>query len=297
MTSAPVLSTPARRCAAPPARPRRYTAADVPRDLRDARRATSSRTTATRTSCASPTARRPAGRSATRTGPAARARARRPTTTSSPNPPQGPTTGAQVHATCDVPALTTRPGDPQLAGHGSVLRLRPVPAHGGRLRRRARRLARRREDGDRRGPDAVADTDAAREAACEALPGATRPPTPADATQSAKAAWASGRSRRRRQPLSASIATLNTSMGSLTSDLAAKTAELTGVKGDAQQRQRGDRVAEGGTDAPEADVARPPRRRWTRSRRTASRSSSPGRRARPRTCGCSSPPTSSRSSG
>ena len=48
--------------------------------------------------------------------------------------PQGPTTGAQPHATCDAPTLTTPAVDPQLAGHRPVLRLCPVPAH--RRRRR-----------------------------------------------------------------------------------------------------------------------------------------------------------------
>lgn len=148
------------------------------------------------------------------------------------NPPQGPTTGAQVHATCDVPALTTDAVIRSWQGTDPFYAYVPFQ---------------RTTAGFDDDPSAwlgtvlsatgvdlavVADSDAAREAACEALPGATPASyVPADATQSSKAAWALGPVQEAVEPLEERIATLTSDLGTATSALTAIGAELTGVKG------------------------------------------------------------------
>ncbi len=141
------------------------------------------------------------------------------------NPPQGPATGAQVHATCDVPALTSPAVIRSWQGTDPFYAYVPF-----------QRTAAGFDDDaaswlgivkTATGVDlaVVADTDAGREAACEALPGATASSyVPADATQSTKAAWALG-------PVEAAVEPLEEHIAELTDEVAAKTTELTAVNG------------------------------------------------------------------
>ncbi len=139
--------------------------------------------------------------------------------------PQGPATGAQVHATCDVPALTTPTAIRSWQGTDPFYAYVPFQRTSAGFDDNAATWLGIVKTATGVDLDAVADTDAAREAACETLPGATASSyAPADATQSTKAAWALG-------PVEEAIKPLEAHVTSLTSDLAAKTAELTNVKG------------------------------------------------------------------
>lgn len=139
--------------------------------------------------------------------------------------PTGPTTGAQPHATCDVPALTTPAIIRSWQGTDAFYAYVPFQRAAAGVDDDAADwiAAVRSATGVDLG--AVDDTDAAREAACEALPGATASSyAPADATQSTKAAWASG-------PVGAAVAPLRAEIDTLRGEVAAKTTELAGVKG------------------------------------------------------------------
>lgn len=140
-------------------------------------------------------------------------------------PPQGPATGAQAHATCDVPALTTASVIRSWQGTDPFYAYIPFQRTAAGYDDKASTwlgIVRTATGVDL---DVVPDTDAAREAACEALPGAIASSyVPADATQSTKAAWARG-------PVEEAVKPLEEHVSVLTADLATKTAELTGVKG------------------------------------------------------------------
>ena len=131
-------------------------------------------------------------------------------------PPAGPTTGAQPHATCDVPALTapavirswqgTDPFYAYVPFQGTAVGVDDSAASWLDVVQAATgvNLA------------AIADTDAAREVACEALPGATASSyVPADATQNTLASWSSGQVHLATEPLEHEIARQNTQIGSL----------------------------------------------------------------------------------
>ena len=141
------------------------------------------------------------------------------------NPPQGPATGAQVHATCDVPALTTPTVIRSWQGTDPFYAYVPFQRTAAGYDDKPGTWLAIVKSATGIDLEVVADTEAAREAACEALPGATAGSyVPADATQSTKEAWALG-------PVEAAVKPLEEHVATLTSDLAAKTTELAGVKG------------------------------------------------------------------
>ncbi|MDP2711992.1 MAG: hypothetical protein Q8O56_12305 [Solirubrobacteraceae bacterium] len=121
----------------------------------------------------------------------------------------GPTTGAQIHATCDVPALTSpaavrswQEGDPFYAYVPFQRGPAGVDDDGSAAAWRSTVLGATGVD-----LDAVADSDEARAAACAALPGATASSyVPADETQATIASWSSGPVGRAAAPLHATIA-------------------------------------------------------------------------------------------
>ena len=141
------------------------------------------------------------------------------------NPPQGPATGAQVHATCDVPALTTPTVIRSWQGTDPFYAYVPFQRTAAGFDDKASTWLGIVTTATGVDLQVLDDTDAAREAACEALPGASASSyVPADATQSTKAAWALG-------PVEEAVKPLEEHVASLTSDLAAKAAELSTVKG------------------------------------------------------------------
>lgn len=140
------------------------------------------------------------------------------------HPPQGPATGAQVHATCDVPALTTPAVIRSWQGADPFYAYVPFQRTAAGFDDDAASWLGVVKAATGVDLGAVADTDGAREAACETLPGATASSyAPADATQSSKAAWALG-------PVEEAVEPLEAHIDGLTSDLATATAELAGVK-------------------------------------------------------------------
>ncbi len=141
------------------------------------------------------------------------------------NPPQGPATGAQVHATCDVPALTTPTVIRSWQGTDPFYAYVPFQRTAAGFDDKASTWLGIVTTATGVDLQVLDDTDAAREAACEALPGASASSyVPADATQSTKAAWALG-------PVEAAVKPLEEHVTSLTTDLAAKATELSTVKG------------------------------------------------------------------
>ncbi len=141
------------------------------------------------------------------------------------NPPQGPATGAQVHATCDVPALTTPAVIGSWQGTDPFYAYVPFQRTAAGFDDKPSTWLGIVKTATGVDLEVVADTDAAREAACEALPGASASSyAPSDATQSTKAAWALG-------PVEEAVVPLEAHVSSLTSDLATKTTEVANAKG------------------------------------------------------------------
>jgi len=143
-------------------------------------------------------------------------------------PPQGPTTGAQVHATCDVPALTTAPAIRSWQGTDPFYAYVPFQRTTAGFDDKADTWLSIVKASTGVDLAVLADTDAAREAACEALSGATASSyVPADATQSSKASWSSGPVTEAKTPLEASIAGLTSANATMTSELATVKGSLT----------------------------------------------------------------------
>lgn len=119
------------------------------------------------------------------------------------------TTGAQTHATCDVPALTSDAVIRSWQGADPFWAYVPFQRTAIGVDDDAADWLGVVQSATGLNLAAIGDTDGAREAACEALPGATASSyAAADATQSSTASWAAGPVAAAVQPLEASIATL-----------------------------------------------------------------------------------------
>ncbi len=131
-------------------------------------------------------------------------------------PPVGPTTGAQPHATCDVPALTAPAVIRSWQGTDPFYAYVPFQSTAVGVDDSAATWLGVVQTATGVDLAAIADTDAAREAACEALPGAGAGSyVPADATQNTLASWSSGQVHAATEPLEHEIARQNTEIGAL----------------------------------------------------------------------------------
>ena len=141
--------------------------------------------------------------------------------------PQGPTTGAQPHATCDVPALTTPTVIRSWQGTDPFFAYVPFQATAVGFDDSAASWLGVVQAATGVDLASLADTDAAREAACEALPGATAASyVPADATQSTLASWSSGQVHVAVEPLEEEIAELTDARDALNEERSALIEQL-----------------------------------------------------------------------
>ncbi len=131
-------------------------------------------------------------------------------------PPVGATTGAQPHATCQVPALTTPAVIRSWQGTDPFYAYVPFQATAVGVDDSAATWLSVVKTATGVDLTAIADTDAAREAACEALSGANASSyAPADATQNTLASWSSGQVHLATEPLEHEIARQNEQIGAL----------------------------------------------------------------------------------
>ena len=122
-------------------------------------------------------------------------------------PPKGPATGAQPHATCDVAALNMPAVIRSWQGVDPFYAYVPFQRTAAGVDDNAAMWLPVVQAATGVNLGAVADTDAAREAACEALPGASAGSyVPADATQNTLASWSSGQVHLATAPLEAQLA-------------------------------------------------------------------------------------------
>jgi hypothetical protein len=122
-------------------------------------------------------------------------------------PPKGPATGAQPHATCDVAALDTPAVIRSWQGVDPFYGYVPFQRTAAGVDDNAATWLPVVLAATGVNLAAVADTDAAREAACEALPGASAGSyVPADATQNTLASWSSGQVHLATAPLEEELA-------------------------------------------------------------------------------------------
>ncbi|MEA2223823.1 MAG: hypothetical protein QOH83_2199 [Solirubrobacteraceae bacterium] len=131
-------------------------------------------------------------------------------------PPKGPATGAQPHATCDVAALNTPAVIRSWQGVDPFYAYVPFQRTAAGVDDNAATWLPLVQAATGVNLAAVADTDAAREAACEALPGASASSyAPADATQNTLASWSSGQVHLATAPLEEELARKDAQIASL----------------------------------------------------------------------------------
>ena len=136
-------------------------------------------------------------------------------------PPQGPATGAQPHATCDVAALGTPAVIRSWQGVDPFYAYVPFQRTAVGVDDNAAAWLPVVQAATGVNLAAVADTDAAREAACEALPGANAGSyVPADLTQNTLASWSSGQVHLATAPLEAELARKDAQIASLSASSA-----------------------------------------------------------------------------
>ena len=146
-------------------------------------------------------------------------------------PPVGPTTGAQIHATCGVPALATPAVIRSWQGTDPFYAYVPFQATAVGVDDNAASWLDVVRTATGVDLTAIADTDAAREAACEALPGAGAGSyVPADATQNTLASWSSGQVHVATEPLVEEIARQSTQIGALDAVGADSAAQLAALR-------------------------------------------------------------------
>ena len=146
-------------------------------------------------------------------------------------PPVGPTTGAQPHATCDVPALMTPAVIRSWQGADPFYAYVPFQATAVGVDDDAASWLDVVKTATGVDLAAIADTDAAREAACEALPGAGASSyVPADATQNTLASWSAGQVHAATVPLEEEIARQNEQIGALNAVGANDDAQLAALR-------------------------------------------------------------------
>ena len=146
-------------------------------------------------------------------------------------PPAGATTGAQPHATCQVPALTPPAVIRSWQGTDPFYAYVPFQAAAVGVDDSAATWLGVVRTATGVDLAAIADTDAAREAACEALPGAgTSSYVPADATQNTLASWSSGQVHLATEPLEHEIAAQSTQIGSLNAASTQSAAQLAALR-------------------------------------------------------------------
>jgi hypothetical protein len=122
-------------------------------------------------------------------------------------PPTGPATGAQAHATCDVAALNTPAVIRSWQGVDPFYAYVPFQRTAAGVDDNAAMWLPVVLAATGVNLAAITDTDAAREAACEALPGANAGSyVPADLTQNTLASWSSGQVHLATAPLEAELA-------------------------------------------------------------------------------------------
>ena len=148
-------------------------------------------------------------------------------------PPVGPTTGAQPHATCDVPALTTPAVIRSWQGTDPFYAYVPFQSTAVGVDDSAATWLDVVRTATGVDLAAIADTDAARESACEALPGAGASSyVPADATQNTLASWSSGQVHLATEPLEHEIARQSTHISSLNAVGANSAAQIASLSGE-----------------------------------------------------------------